>query len=65
MSDDRLQLTWRKSSHSKDADHACLEMATAPGARIHVRDSKGATDGPHLVFAAASWSLFIALTTAD
>ena len=62
---EQLQLSWRKSSHSNDQHSACLEVAAGPDDRIHVRDSKGAGNGPHLVFAASSWSLFIALTTAD
>ncbi|WP_048821016.1 DUF397 domain-containing protein [Streptomyces ipomoeae] len=55
---DASKATWRKSSYS-DATGQCVEVADdLPGA-LPIRDSKH-PDGPHLVFAGAAWTAFVA-----
>lgn len=52
-------LYWRKSTYSGDSSN-CVEIATAP-ASVHVRDGKN-TEGPHLAFPTAVWTLFLSHT---
>ncbi|MGW1814629.1 DUF397 domain-containing protein [Streptomyces sp. NPDC002125] len=57
--EDTREPVWFKSSYSDSSSgNDCVEVATAPGA-VHVRDSKN-TPGPHLGFAPATWTAFLA-----
>ena len=49
---------WRKSSYSNGSGGACIEIADGFAGIVPVRDSKD-PDGPALVFAAESWSVFV------
>ncbi|MEI7033014.1 DUF397 domain-containing protein [Streptomyces pratensis] len=54
------ELTWFKSSYSTNDGPQCVEIATTP-ATVHVRDSKQLpAEGPHLGFAPAAWTDFVA-----
>jgi len=48
---------WRKSSYSDGGDTNCVEVADGYPGLVPVRDSK--TDGPAVVFGAASWASFV------
>ncbi|MFF3300676.1 DUF397 domain-containing protein [Streptomyces sp. NPDC001741] len=53
------KLEWCRSSYSSSGDgNDCVEVAAAPLA-VLVRDSK-VLPGPHLGFAPAAWSAFLA-----
>jgi hypothetical protein len=49
---------WRKSSYSDGGGTNCVEVADGYPGIVPVRDSKN-PQGPALVFAAASWTLFV------
>lgn len=48
---------WRKSRHSNPSGN-CVEMASLPGERVAVRDSRR-PDGPALLFTRAAWQRFL------
>ncbi|MFP1626311.1 DUF397 domain-containing protein [Streptomyces sp. 5K101] len=50
---------WRKSSYSGGSGGECLEVGDGHPDIVPVRDSKN-PDGPHLIFPAAAWSMFVA-----
>ncbi|WEO96865.1 DUF397 domain-containing protein [Streptomyces sp. FXJ1.172] len=50
--------TWMKSSYSA-GNGACVEVKTATGAELAVRDSKD-IEGPVLDFPAGAWNAFVA-----
>ncbi|RFS86696.1 DUF397 domain-containing protein [Actinomadura spongiicola] len=54
---DLSRADWFKSSHSGDANTACVEVATNLPAIVAVRDSTNPT-GPALVFSPAAWKRF-------
>ncbi|CAL9406386.1 hypothetical protein SUDANB58_01553 [Streptomyces sp. enrichment culture] len=59
---DAADLTWFKSSYSDSSNPSdCVEVATTPGAAVHVRDSKR-PDGPRLTLTPAAWADFVAMT---
>jgi hypothetical protein len=59
---DASELAWFKSSYSGGNDgESCVEVAATPG-RVHVRDSKNDTTGPHLTFTPATWTAFVSQT---
>ncbi|NEC90963.1 DUF397 domain-containing protein [Streptomyces sp. SID12501] len=49
---------WRKSSYSGGGANDCVEVADGHVGLVPVRDSKAPCARP-LVFAAASWSVFV------
>ncbi|MGW4874426.1 DUF397 domain-containing protein [Streptomyces chartreusis] len=51
---------WRKSSYSAGGDNNCVEVSDDHPGIVPVRDSKRPDDGPVLVFAATSWTSFLA-----
>ena len=57
----RLNQSWRKSSHSGTG--ACVEVRLTETGDVQVRDSKH-HEGPALTFAPAEWDAFIAETKA-
>jgi hypothetical protein len=48
---------WRKSRHSNPSGN-CVEMASLPGGRVAVRDSRR-PDGPALLFTRTAWETFL------
>jgi hypothetical protein len=50
-------LSWTKSSLSF-ANGNCVEVASLPGSKIGIRDSKDA-DGPVLTFTPDEWNAFL------
>jgi hypothetical protein len=57
---DLSSAAWRKSSFSGGSDpDSCIEVADGYPGIVPVRDSKD-PQGPALVFAADSWSAFVA-----
>ncbi|MCX5090953.1 DUF397 domain-containing protein [Streptomyces sp. NBC_00365] len=52
------RLEWFKSSHSSNDGPDCVEIAIAPAATVHVRDSKD-TQRAQLAFTGASWTEFV------
>ncbi len=58
MDAELTQASWRKSAHSQ-ANGACVEVATLPGPRIAIRDSKHPA-GLALVISAGQWRTFLA-----
>ncbi|MFE2516032.1 DUF397 domain-containing protein [Streptomyces mirabilis] len=52
------RLEWFKSSHSSNDGPECVEIAIAPAATVHVRDSKD-TQRAQLAFTGASWTEFV------
>lgn len=50
-------VVWRKSTHSGNAETACVEVAGA-AAHILARDSKR-PGGPRLSFTASAWNAFL------
>ncbi|MEV6379207.1 DUF397 domain-containing protein [Streptomyces sp. NPDC051773] len=52
------ELAWFKSTYSGGDGDDCVEVAAAPSAAVHVRDSKNA-DGPQLVLSSGAWADFI------
>lgn len=48
---------WRKSRHSNPSGN-CVEMASLPGERVAVRDSRR-PDGPALLFSHTAWEAFL------
>ncbi|MGW0664391.1 DUF397 domain-containing protein [Streptodolium elevatio] len=51
-------MVWIKSSHSSNADNACVEVARADGHGVLTRDSKR-PDGPRLCFNSRVWADFL------
>lgn len=51
-------LVWHKAGASSADGSNCVEVATLPGGRRAVRDSKNPV-GPVLTFAAAEWGVFL------
>jgi hypothetical protein len=51
-------LEWFKSSYSSNDGPECVEIAIAPAATVHVRDSKD-TQRAQLAFTGASWTEFV------
>ncbi|MFB7502645.1 DUF397 domain-containing protein [Streptomyces broussonetiae] len=49
--------TWMKSSYSA-GNGACVEVRTAAGVELAVRDSKD-IEGPVLAFPADAWNVFV------
>jgi Domain of unknown function (DUF397) len=60
---ERVDTTWRKSSHSGANGGQCIEVGATPGA-VLVRDSKE-TDGAVLAFGRKAWETFAAKVKAD
>lgn len=54
---------WRKSSHSNPSGD-CLELASLPGRRVAVRDSRSPESGA-LVFTWDEWRAFVAGVRGD
>ncbi|WP_329373832.1 DUF397 domain-containing protein [Streptomyces sp. NBC_01483] len=52
------RLEWFKSSHSSNDGPDCVEIAIAPAATVHVRDSKD-TQRAQLAFTGTSWTEFV------
>ena len=52
------RLEWFKSSYSSNDGPECVEIAMAPAATVHVRDSKD-TQRAQLAFTGASWTEFV------
>ncbi|MCT9105900.1 MULTISPECIES: DUF397 domain-containing protein [Streptomyces] len=52
------RLEWFKSSYSSNDGPDCVEIAIAPAATVHVRDSKD-TQRAQLAFTGASWTEFV------
>ncbi|MFF1741328.1 DUF397 domain-containing protein [Streptomyces mirabilis] len=52
------RLEWFKSSYSSNDGPECVEIAIAPAATVHVRDSKD-TQRAQLAFTGASWTEFV------
>ena len=52
------RLEWFKSSYSSNDGPDCVEIAIAPAATVHVRDSKD-TRRAQLAFTGASWTEFV------
>jgi hypothetical protein len=52
------RLEWFKSSYSSNDGPDCVEIAIAPAATVHVRDSKDAQRA-QLAFTGASWTEFV------
>ncbi|MFE2066089.1 DUF397 domain-containing protein [Streptomyces sp. NPDC059467] len=65
VSDDLLiSASWHKSSYSNTDGGNCLEVAADIPSLVPVRDSKAPAHGT-LLFAASSWSAFVAAVKAD
>jgi len=58
MDAELLNAPWRKSTHSQ-GNGDCVEVASLPGPRIAIRDSKDPA-GSALVIAAGQWRTFLA-----
>ena len=54
---DVTDAVWRKSSYSGSNGGNCVEVGTAGGPAVAVRDSKD-PDGPRLAFAVDTWNAF-------
>jgi hypothetical protein len=52
------RLEWFRSSYSSNDGPECVEIARAPAATVHVRDSKD-TQRARLAFTGASWTEFV------
>jgi hypothetical protein len=52
------RLEWFKSSYCSNDGPECVEIAIAPAATVHVRDSKD-TQRAQLAFTGASWTEFV------
>lgn len=52
------RLEWFKSSYSSNDGPDCVEIAIAPAATVHVRDSKD-TQRARLAFTGTSWTEFV------
>jgi hypothetical protein len=57
----RTDARWVKSSHSGPTGGNCVEVASLAGGTVAVRDSRHPA-GPALVFTAADWAAFVAVT---
>jgi hypothetical protein len=56
---DLSRAVWRKSTWSGGNGGQCVEVAVLDGDSVGVRDSKGKSNGPVLVFTAREWSVFV------